>query len=147
MDSVIEERPCSLAFPSHAITGNSEHHLAKAKRCGTLSWKDSLVHPENCTKQLHDTVQLLHFNSEVTICDQQELVAFQQCRYNRALPWQSKVSLLLSPEGWLEGVKFEGKCSPCISWSSVKKPHKEKATEKHRWIVISYSALTRAYVL
>lgn len=82
MDSVIEERPCSLAFPSHAITGNSEHHLAKAKRCGTLSWKDSLVHPENCTKQLHDTVQLLHFNSEVTICDQQELVAFQQCRYN-----------------------------------------------------------------
>lgn len=83
-----EERPCSLAFPSHAITENSEHHLAKAERCGTLSCKDSLVDPENCTKQLHDRVQLQYFNSEVTTCDQQELMTFQQYRYNWALPWQ-----------------------------------------------------------
>lgn len=53
---------------------------------------------------------------------------------------QSKVSLLLPQEGWLEGVKLEGKCPPCTSWSSVKRPHKEK----HPLIAISCSALTRA---
>lgn len=88
MGSLIEERPCSLAFPSHAVSGNSEHHLAKTQRAGTLSWKDSLVDPENCTKQLDDRAQLLNFDSEVAIYDQQELVASQRCRYNRALPWQ-----------------------------------------------------------
>lgn len=59
-------------IPSHAVSRNPEHHLAKTQRAVTLSWKDSLVDPENCTKQL----------DEVAIQDQQELVAFQQCRYN-----------------------------------------------------------------
>lgn len=82
MGSLIEERPCSFALPSHAVSGNFEHHLAKTQKADTLSWKDSLVDPENYAKQLDDRVQLLNFNSEVAIYDQQELVAFQQCRYN-----------------------------------------------------------------
>ena len=81
MGSLIEETPRSLAFPSHAVSGNFEHHLAKTQRAGTLSWKDSLVDPENYTKQLDDSVQL-NFDSEVAIYDQQELMALQQCRYN-----------------------------------------------------------------
>lgn len=56
---------------------------------------------------------------------------------------QSKVNLLLLQEGWLEGVKLEGKCPPCTSWSSVKRPHKEKAIQKHQLIAINSSALTQ----
>jgi len=54
---------------------------------------------------------------------------------------QSKVSLLLPQEG----VKLEGKCPPCISRASVKRPHEEKATHKHQPIAIS--SLTQMYML
>jgi len=39
------------------------------------------VDPDDCNKQLGDRVQLLNFDSEVAIYDQQELVPFQQHRY------------------------------------------------------------------
>lgn len=42
----------------------------------------------------------------------------------------------------LEGTKLEG-----MSWSSVRKPYKEKATQKHQLLVISYSHLTGVYAL
>lgn len=50
--SLIEERPCSLAFPSHAVSGNFEHRLAKMQRAGTLGLKDSSVDLENIPSNL-----------------------------------------------------------------------------------------------
>lgn len=38
MGSLREERSCSLAFPSCAVSGNLEHHLAKMQRAGKLGW-------------------------------------------------------------------------------------------------------------
>lgn len=74
--------------------------------------------------------------SEVTICGLQERWLSSNAGTTELCQGkeeeQSKVSLLLSQQGRLEGVKLEGKCPPCISWSSVRKPHKEKATQKHQ---------------
>lgn len=70
MGSLIEERPCSLIIPSHAVSGNFEHHLAKTQRAGMLGWKDSSADPENSTKQLDNRVQSLNFDSEVAAYDQ-----------------------------------------------------------------------------
>lgn len=69
LGSLTEERPCSLAFLSHALSRNFEHHLAKMQRAGTPSWKDSLVDPENYTEQLDDILQLLNFDIEVVVYD------------------------------------------------------------------------------
>lgn len=60
---------------------------------------------------------------------------------------QSKSSLLLPQEGWLEGVSLEGKCPPGTSVSSVKRPQEEKPTQRYQPIVTVSSALTRLHML
>lgn len=70
MGSLIEERLCSLIILSHAVSGNSEPHLAKTQRAGMLGWKDSLVDPESSTKQLDNRVWSVNFDSEVATYDQ-----------------------------------------------------------------------------
>lgn len=60
---------------------------------------------------------------------------------------QSKISLLLPQEGWLEGVSLEGKCSLCTSVSSAKRPREEKPTQKYQPIMTTSSALTQLYTL
>lgn len=97
--------------------------------------------PENCTKQwLHDT-------STVKWQSVTSKNSWLSSTAGTTDEVQSKISLLLSQEGWLEGVKLVGKSPPCISWSSARKPHKEKATQKHQLFVISYSSLMGVYVL